>query len=120
MKTQKIDINNQANRYPRTAEAARDRELKEEKSSRKRAVILSGIAGAVGVWAALNSGPAEEPPRSEPTQEQSTTIDQDHEVADVENAVDPDSIRTINFEQQPDGSFAAVSGIENSDSDSEI
>jgi hypothetical protein len=120
MKTPKIDINNRASRYPRTTEAARDRDFKEEKSSRRRAVILSSIAGAVGVWAALNSGPAEEPPRPEPTQEQSTTVDHDQEIGGVENIVDPDSIRTVNFEQQQDGSFTAVSEIEDSGSDTEI
>lgn len=98
-------------RYPKTNEAQRLRRKRDRLAIGIGAVAIPVIAVGIG---AFNSDRVDEPPR--PTQEQSIPTDERSEDAVDTSNVDPDSIRTVTFDQQANGSFDLSDDVHDSSS----
>lgn len=104
MENPKINIDDyyppkKKDRYPKQDEAKNNR-----LNRGKLAFYVSmGAIPVAVVLGGMNSEPVEEPPQ--PTQEQTTTVDQNQEAPDLADTVEPGSVRSVNFEQQQDGSY---------------
>lgn len=98
-------------RYPKTNEAQRLRKKRDRLAIGIGAIAIPVVTIGIG---ALNSDRVEESPRS--TQEQSIPTDERSEDAVDTSNVDPDSIRTVTFDQQANGSFDLSDDVHDSSS----